>query len=88
MDGTLRFSECQFAALARAVEREVAIGARTGSGIIAFGVARSKLGEDEWDWQATHIPGPLSKAEAALLRGGWGRAKRGGLIPYRSTYCI
>ena len=31
----------------------------------AFRVARSELGEEKWDWNAAHIPAPLSKAEAA-----------------------
>ena len=30
----------------------------------AFRVARSELGEEKWNWNATHIPAPLSKAEA------------------------
>ena len=30
----------------------------------AFRVARSELGESKWDWNAAHIPAPLSKAEA------------------------
>ncbi|KAK2738582.1 hypothetical protein FQN55_000459 [Onygenales sp. PD_40] len=30
----------------------------------AFRVARHELGESKWDWDAAHIPAPLSKAEA------------------------
>ena len=30
----------------------------------AFRVARSELGEEKWNWNAAHIPAPLSKAEA------------------------
>ena len=30
----------------------------------AFRVARSELGEGKWEWDAAHIPAPLSKAEA------------------------
>ncbi|KAL8799301.1 MAG: hypothetical protein Q9182_006005 [Xanthomendoza sp. 2 TL-2023] len=30
----------------------------------AFRVARSQLGEDKWDWTASHIPPPLTKADA------------------------
>ncbi|WYZ39060.1 hypothetical protein EsH8_III_000974 [Colletotrichum jinshuiense] len=30
----------------------------------AFRVARSELGEDKWDWDAAHVPAPLSKADA------------------------
>lgn len=30
----------------------------------AFRVARSELGEGKWNWNAAHIPAPLSKAEA------------------------
>ena len=30
----------------------------------AFRVARSELGENKWDWNAAHVPPPLSKAEA------------------------
>lgn len=30
----------------------------------AFRVARSELGEDRWDWNASHVPPALSKAEA------------------------
>ena len=30
----------------------------------AFRVARSELGEAKWNWNAAHIPAPLSKAEA------------------------
>ncbi|KAL8733206.1 MAG: hypothetical protein Q9166_002223 [cf. Caloplaca sp. 2 TL-2023] len=29
-----------------------------------FRVARSELGEDQWDWNASHIPSPLTKTEA------------------------
>lgn len=32
----------------------------------AFRVARSELGEAKWDWHASHVPPPLSKAEADL----------------------
>ena len=30
----------------------------------AFRIARNELGESTWDWNAAHIPAPLSKAEA------------------------
>ncbi|KAF4811930.1 VMS1-like protein [Colletotrichum siamense] len=30
----------------------------------AFRVARSELGEEKWDWDAAHVPAPLSKADA------------------------
>ena len=30
----------------------------------AFRIARSELGEEKWNWNAAHIPAPLSKAEA------------------------
>lgn len=30
----------------------------------AFRVARSELGEGQWNWNAAHIPAPMSKAEA------------------------
>jgi len=30
----------------------------------AFRVARNELGEAKWDWNAAHVPPPLSKAEA------------------------
>ena len=30
----------------------------------AFRVARSELGENQWDWSAAHVPPPLSKADA------------------------
>ncbi|KAL8816246.1 MAG: hypothetical protein Q9223_004705, partial [Gallowayella weberi] len=30
----------------------------------AFRVARSELGVDKWDWHASHIPPPLTKADA------------------------
>ena len=30
----------------------------------AFRVARGELGEEKWNWNAAHIPAPLSKAEA------------------------
>lgn len=30
----------------------------------AFRVARSELGEGKWNWNAAHVPAPLSKAEA------------------------
>ena len=31
----------------------------------AFRVARFELGEDQWNWNAAHVPTPLSKLEAA-----------------------
>jgi hypothetical protein len=30
----------------------------------AFRVARSELGESKWDWEAAHVPTPISKSEA------------------------
>lgn len=30
----------------------------------AFRVARHELGESKWDWDAAHVPAPISKAEA------------------------
>jgi hypothetical protein len=30
----------------------------------AFRVARSELGEDRWNWDAAHVPSPITKAEA------------------------
>ncbi|KAL1860155.1 hypothetical protein Plec18167_004269 [Paecilomyces lecythidis] len=34
----------------------------------AFRVARHELGESKWDWEAAHVPAPISKAEADSSR--------------------